>query len=203
MKTIKNLFVLSLLCCALFACKEKNAPDDSVKEMKEKTEELATYLTDNYAAGYRISFLTETGETDVFVVERVFFHELLINGQLGGGGDHGVGDDDEDEDDDEVDDPYIAGYMLEFSMRNKAYQEFCIMIRCSNSQGPIEVHPEFFMTDHHDEWSRFEWSIEGDMLTIKRGNSLCRMQKNVGLTYFQFADNTWTLMKEPIFCHNK
>ena len=181
MKTIKVLLALCITCCMFVACKSKNEPHQVT--LKEKAEEVAAYLTDNYAVGDSVFFVTETGETEGFIVTINYFVELTQIPDFEWG---------EPEPEEE-----LIGYKLLTELKSNK-DTLLIEISVDEPQkGVVGVEGSIAINHKFDVEFNLTTKMAGDSITISYPSydKSCTLRKNVGLTRVQNNSSTWDLIQ--------
>ena len=180
MKTIKVLLALCITCCMFVACKSKNEPHQVT--LKEKAEEVAAYLTDNYAVGDSVFFVTETGETEGFIVTINYFVELTEI--------HAYSPEEEP-------DTVLTGYQMSTEMKSEK-DTLLIEISVDEPQmGVVGVEGSIAINHKFDVEFNLTTKMAGDSITISYPSydKSCTLRKNVGLTRVQNNSSTWDLIQ--------
>ena len=178
------VILLSIIGC-LVSCKSKESePEQPVQiNLKEKAEEVATYLTDNYNVGDSVFFLTETGETEGFVIKNNYFREIIDVAEPEWG----------DPDPEEV----VIGYNMSTLMESEK-DTFWIELFVNDPQtryatvdGGIDINHKYIVDDF------LTLNMAGDSITIvyPTYDKSCTLRKNVGLTRVQNNSSTWDLIQ--------
>ena len=180
MKTIKVLLALCITCCMFVACKSKNEPHQVT--LKEKAEEVAAYLTDNYAVGDSVFFVTETGETEGFIVTINYFVELTEI--------HAYSPEEEP-------DTVLTGYQMSTEMKS---EKGTLLIEISVDEpqkGIVDVEGSIAINHKYDVEFNLTTKMAGDSITISYPSydKSCTLRKNVGLTRVQNNSSTWDLIQ--------
>jgi len=185
MKTIKVLLALCLTCCMLMSCKSKDSePNQPVQiNLKEKAEEVATYLTDNYNVGDSVFFITETGETEGFIVTQNYFLELIYTPEYDFG--------------EPEPEPVLSGYKLSTEMKSKKDTFWIEMFIDEPQMGVVGVEGSIAINHKFDVEFNLITNMAGDSITIvyPSYDKSCTLRKNVGLTRVQNNSSTWDLIQ--------
>ena len=183
MKTTKVLLALCMTCCILMSCKSKSEPEQPVQiNLKEIAEEVATYLTDNCNVGDSVFFITETGETEGFIVKQNYFMEMI-----------------------EIVEPEVGeeakersyGYDFSTVMESAKDTFWIVMFVTESPKGYACVEGNIYI-NHKYEWDNNNITkMEGDSITIQYPSldKSYTLRKNVGLTRVQNNSSTWDLIQ--------
>lgn len=183
MKPTKVLLALCMTCCILMSCKSKSEPEQPVQiNLKETAEEVATYLTDNYNVGDSVFFLTQTGETEGFIVKLNYFMEMkeIVTPEWG-----------------EEPKERSDGYQLSTEMESAKDTFRIVMFVTESPKGYACVEGNIYI-NHTYEWDNNNITkMEGDSITIQYPSldKSYTLRKNVGLTRVQNNSSTWDLIQ--------
>ena len=173
------VILLSIIGCFM-SCKSKNEPHQVT--LKEKAEEVAAYLTDNYAVGDSVFFVTETGETEGFIVTINYFVELTEI--------HAYSPEEEP-------DTVLTGYQMSTEMKSEK-DTLLIEISVDEPQkGIVDVGGSIAINHKFDVEFNLTTKMAGDSITISYPSydKSCTLRKNVGLTRVQNNSSTWDLIQ--------
>ena len=185
MKPTKVVLALCMTCCMLISCKEeKNEPNQptppSQTSMTEKAKEVATYLTDNYAVGDSVFFVTKTGDTEGFIVRQNYFLELIYTPEYDFG--------------EPEPEPELTGYKLRTFLESPK-DTFDILISVTKSlNGSIIIDGGITINREYDFSTNYT-NMNEDSITLIIADKSCTLRKNVGLTRVQNNSSTWDLIQ--------
>lgn len=177
------VILLSLIGCFM-SCKNTNEPEQPVQiNLKETAEEVAAYLTNNYSVGDSVFFLTETGETEGFVIKNNYFREIIDVAEPEWG--------------EPEPEPVLTGYKLSTfleSPKNTFWIELFVndpQTRYATVDGGIDINHKYIVDDF------LTLKMAGDSITISYPSydKSCTLRKNVGLTRVQNNSSTWDLIQ--------
>ena len=177
MKAIHLIFSIMLMCCMLVSCNQ-NEPNQ--EEMKQTAQELATFLSDNYQEGDSVFFVTETGETEGFVVQVSEFFPMQISNEPDFGEDVKF---------------ILEGYRIATALKSK---NTLLFVKLELNSFTPPVYPEVNGTVRiNGDWgdSNVEpiTTVKEDIVYIDNGDMHCTLAKNVGLVQVSGKGHTWTL----------
>ena len=177
MKAINSLFSIMLMCCVLVSCNQ-NEPNQ--EEMKQTAQELATFLSDNYQEGDSVFFVTETGETEGFVVQVSEFFPMQISNEPDYGEEFKL---------------IVQGYRIATALKSKNTLLF-VELQLNSLTPP--VYPEVYGTvringDWGDPNVEPITTVKEDFVYIDNGDMHCTLSKNVGIVQVSGKGHTWTL----------
>ena len=180
---IRTAFILLGLIGCFMSCKSKNEPEQpSQISLKEKAEEVATYLTDNYNVGDSVFFITETGETEGFIVKQNYFMEMIeiVEPEVG-----------------EEAKERSTGYNLSTVMES-AKNTFWIEIFVTEPQkGSVRVEGSIAINHEFELETNIITKMEGDSITIlyPSFDKSCTLRKNAGISHVYNKSFSWDLIQ--------
>ena len=165
------------------SCKSKSEPEQPVQiNLKETAEEVATYLTDNYAVGDSVFFLTQTGEMEGFIVKLNYFMEMkeIVTPEWG-----------------EEPKERSDGYQLSTKMESAKDTFWIVMFVTESPKGYACVEGNIYINNKYEWDNNNITKMEGDSITIQYPSldKSYTLRKNVGLTRVQNNSSTWDLIQ--------
>ena len=175
MKVQHSLLAIMLTCSMLVSCNQ-NEPNQ--EEMKQTAQELATFLSDNYQEGDSVFFVTETGETEGFVVQVSEFFPMQISNEPDFGEEYKL---------------IFQGYRIATALKSK---NTLLYVKLELNSLTPPVYPEVNGTVRiNGDWGNVEpiTTVKEDIVYIDNGDMHCTLAKNVGLVQVSGKGHTWTL----------
>ena len=171
------VILLSLIGC-FTSCKSTNEPErpKTWPEKKKIAQNLATYLSDNYAEKDSVFFVRETGETEGFVVRWSLLTEIC--GALDP--ENGISEDFS----------YDVSTYLE-SENNSIFVDLNVY---DTWPGDIEIKSQLYI-NRDDNHSSTTMTIIGDTILLSSPDRSCTLLKNIGLVHVQLNGSTWDLIR--------
>lgn len=179
MKAIHLIFSIMLMCCMLVSCNQ-NEPNQ--EEMKQTAHELATFLSDNYQEGDSVFFVTETGETEGFVVQVSEFFPMQISNEPDFGDEYNL---------------IFQGYRIATALKSK---NTLLFVKLELNSFTPPVYPEVNGTVRiNGDWgdSNVEpiTTVKEDFVYIDNGDMHCTLAKNIGIVHISDSQHSWDLIQ--------
>ena len=175
MKVQHSLLAIMLTCSMLVSCNQ-NEPNQ--EEMKQTAQELATFLSDNYQEGDSVFFVTETGETEGFVVQVSEFFPMQISNEPDFGEEYKL---------------IFQGYRIATALKSK---NTLLYVKLELNSLTPPVYPEVNGTVRiNGDWGNVEpiTTVKEDFVYIDNGDMHCTLAKNIGIVQVSGKGHTWTL----------
>lgn len=179
MKAIHLIFSIMLMCYMLVSCNQ-NEPNQ--EEMKQTAQELATFLSDNYQEGDSVFFVTETGETEGFVVQVSEFFPMQISNEPDFGDEYNL---------------IFQGYRIATALKSK---NTLLFVKLELNSFTPPVYPEVNGTVRiNGDWgdSNVEpiTTVKEDFVYIDNGDMHCTLAKNIGIVHISDSQHSWDLIQ--------
>ena len=169
---MKKLFLFAVMAVVLVSC---NQNEPTPEELKQKALELATYLSDNYQVGDSVFFVTETGETEGFVVQVSEFFPMQISNEPDFGEDVKF---------------ILEGYYISTVFKSENTNFLVELFLKSNE------YPKVICRAYINDWMYFEEpviTVTEESIFFCQSDIRFTLSKNVGLVQVSGKGHTWTL----------
>ena len=169
---MKKLFLFAVMAVVLVSC---NQNEPTPEELKQKALELATYLSDNYQVGDSVFFVTETGETEGFVVQVSEFFPMQISNEPDFGEDVKF---------------ILEGYYISTVFKSENTNFLVELFLKSNE------YPKVICRASINDWMYFEEpviTVTEESIFFCQSDIRFTLSKNVGLVQVSGKGHTWTL----------
>ena len=169
---MKKLFLFAVMAVVLVSC---NQNEPTPEELKQKALELATYLSDNYQVGDSVFFVTETGETEGFVVQVSEFFPMQISNEPDFGEDVKF---------------ILEGYYISTVFKSENTNFVVDLFLKSNE------YPKVICRASINDWMYFEEpviTVTEESIFFCQSDIRFTLSKNVGLVQVSGKGHTWTL----------